>query len=157
MPLTSCTMMKRRRNNEYQENPQAMGIRIATRADIPELQIIRSSVTENVLTSIITEEMIIEVMEDIGGFGFMSLKDRRWGFQPPTREYPTSGRSSSYRPGRNEASANSCCMRQLNGSGLKAQRPFSLRPTRTHELKNSIGDKGGSSVESNPMARSEMN
>src|SRR5262245_9448231 len=50
-----------------------MGIRIATRADLRKLQLIRSSVTENVLTSIITEEMIIEVMEEYG---------RIWIYEP---------------------------------------------------------------------------
>ncbi len=51
-----------------------MSIRLATRADIPELQIIRSSVTENVLISIITEEMIIDVMEKYGRIWIYELE-----------------------------------------------------------------------------------
>lgn len=58
----------------------AMSIRIATRADIPELQIIRSSVTENILTSIITEEMIIEVMEVYGRIWIYESEGRVLGF-----------------------------------------------------------------------------
>ena len=58
----------------------AMSIRIATRADIPELQIIRSSVTENVLTSIITEEMIIDVMEKYGRIWVCDLGGQAVGF-----------------------------------------------------------------------------
>ncbi len=57
-----------------------MGIRIATRADIPELQIIRRSVTENVLTSIITEEMIIDVMEKYGRIWIYELEGQAVGF-----------------------------------------------------------------------------
>src|SRR5262245_5530023 len=58
----------------------AMSIRIATRADIPELRIIRSSVTENILTSIITEEMIIEVMEVYGRIWIYEYEGRALGF-----------------------------------------------------------------------------
>jgi GNAT superfamily N-acetyltransferase len=58
----------------------AMSIRIATRADIPELQIIRSSVTENVLTSIITEEMIIDVMEKYGRIWIYDFEGQAVGF-----------------------------------------------------------------------------
>jgi hypothetical protein len=58
----------------------AMSIRIATRADIPELQIIRSSVTENVLASIITEEMIIDVMEKYGRVWIYELAGQAVGF-----------------------------------------------------------------------------
>jgi GNAT superfamily N-acetyltransferase len=57
-----------------------MSIRIAIRADIPELQIIRSSVTENVLTSIIMEEMIIEVMELYGRIWIYESEGRALGF-----------------------------------------------------------------------------
>jgi GNAT superfamily N-acetyltransferase len=57
-----------------------MSIRLATRADIPELQIIRSSVTENVLTSIITEEMIIEVIEIYGRIWIYDLGGQAVGF-----------------------------------------------------------------------------
>jgi len=58
----------------------AMSIRIATRADIPELQIIRNSATENVLTSIITEEMIIDVMEKYGRIWIYDLEGQAVGF-----------------------------------------------------------------------------
>jgi len=57
-----------------------MNMRIATRADIPTLQIIRSSVTENVLTSIITEEMIIDVMEKYGRIWIYELEGQPLGF-----------------------------------------------------------------------------
>jgi GNAT superfamily N-acetyltransferase len=57
-----------------------MSIRIGTRADIPELQIIRSSVTENILTSIITEEMIIDVMEKYGRIWIYDLQGQAVGF-----------------------------------------------------------------------------
>jgi len=57
-----------------------MSIRIATRADIPDLRIIRSSVTENILTSIITEEMIIEVMEVYGRIWIYEYEGRALGF-----------------------------------------------------------------------------
>jgi len=57
-----------------------MSIRIATRADIPELQTIRSSVTENILTSIITEEMIIDVMEEYGRIWVYESEGRVLGF-----------------------------------------------------------------------------
>jgi GNAT superfamily N-acetyltransferase len=57
-----------------------MSIRIATRADIPEIQIIRSSVTENVLTSIISEEMIIDVMEKYGRIWIYDHEERAVGF-----------------------------------------------------------------------------
>jgi len=57
-----------------------MSIRIATPADIPKLQIIRSSVTENVLTSIITEEMIIDVMEKYGRIWIYDLEGLVVGF-----------------------------------------------------------------------------
>ena len=53
---------------------------MATRADIPELQVIRSSVTENVLTSIITEEMIIDVMEKYGRIWVCDLGGQAVGF-----------------------------------------------------------------------------
>jgi GNAT superfamily N-acetyltransferase len=58
----------------------AMSIRIATRSDIPELQIIRSSVTENVLTSIITEGMIIDVIEKYGRIWIYDLEGQAVGF-----------------------------------------------------------------------------
>jgi GNAT superfamily N-acetyltransferase len=57
-----------------------MNIRIATRADIPALQIIRSSVTENVLTSIITEEMIIDFMEKSGRIWIYEAEGQPLGF-----------------------------------------------------------------------------
>ena len=57
-----------------------MSIRMATRADISEIQIIRSSVTENVLTSIISEEMIIDVMEKYGRIWVCDLGGRAVGF-----------------------------------------------------------------------------
>jgi len=57
-----------------------MSIRIATRADIPELRTIRSSVTENILTSIITEEMIIEVMEEYGRIWIYESEGQVLGF-----------------------------------------------------------------------------
>jgi hypothetical protein len=63
-----------------QQKVGAMSIRIATRADIPELQIIRSSVTENVLTSIITKEMIIDVMEKYGRIWIYDLEGQAVGF-----------------------------------------------------------------------------
>jgi GNAT superfamily N-acetyltransferase len=57
-----------------------MSVRIATRTDIPELQIIRSSLTENVLTSIITEDMIIDVMEKYGRIWIYELEGQAVGF-----------------------------------------------------------------------------
>jgi GNAT superfamily N-acetyltransferase len=56
-----------------------MSIRIATRVDISVLQIIRSSVKENVLTSIITEEMIIDVMERCGRIWIYDLEGQAVG------------------------------------------------------------------------------
>jgi GNAT superfamily N-acetyltransferase len=57
-----------------------MSIRIAKRTDISEIQSIRSSVTENVLTSIITEEMIIDVMEKYGRIWIYDLEGQVVGF-----------------------------------------------------------------------------
>ena len=59
-----------------------------------------------------------------GGSGFMNLKDRRWGFPLPTRGLPTFGLSSSYRAGKNEASANGCYMKQFSGFGSRAPGSF---------------------------------
>jgi GNAT superfamily N-acetyltransferase len=63
-----------------------MSMRIATRVDIPELQIIRSSVTENVLTSIITEEMIINVMEKYGRIWIYDLEGQAVGFSAADKQ-----------------------------------------------------------------------
>src|SRR5262249_49920625 len=132
-----------------------MSIRIATRADTPELQIIRSSVTENVLTSIITEEMIIDVMEKYGRIWIYDLEGQVVGFSAADKRTSNIWALFVLSAWEKRGIGKRLLHEAVQWLWLEGARTIWLT-TDPHGLKNSISDRGGRDVESSLMVRSGM-